>query len=147
MTGWCGWGLACRLRLTFEVDFRAAMCVGGRRLASGSLGLAPWPCVTSAARAVRLHHARTPRNVAAASLFFSTTFGICRRQAADGRSCASKRALLNNKSVSCVPPCGVSSLHCRMLTREGRRRHCSTHTRSSHRRQIYLQSRQKRRSG
>jgi hypothetical protein len=93
------------------------------------------------------HQARTPRNVAAASLFLSTTFRACRPQAADGRNCASKRVLLNNKSVSSILPCGVSGLDCCMLTRESRRRHCSTHTHSSPRRQIYLQSRQKKRRG
>jgi hypothetical protein len=103
--------------------------------------------IASPARAVRSHHARTPRNVVAASLFFSTTFRVCRPQAVVGRNCANKPVLLNNKSVSSILPCGVSGLHCSMLTREGRRRHCSTHIHSSPRRPVYLQSRQRRRHG
>ncbi|KAH8628897.1 V-snare-domain-containing protein [Alternaria alternata] len=61
----------------------------------------------------------------------------------DGRNCVSKRALLNNKWVYSLLRRTWSAFVAALLTRHGRQRRCSTHTRSSVRRQTSPQSPQK----
>lgn len=126
MTGWCGWGLACRLRATFEVgEFRRALW-SARRLASGRRavsvlalryvgGQGRCECIMP-----ELQDALLPPR------FHSPTNSKCLRLVVDGRNCASKRVHLSNKSVP--PQCHGGLNSCWSHANEGRQTETLFHT-------------------
>jgi len=143
MTGWCGWGLACRLQQLSRLAEFEQRCVLRQDALIGGRGRKRVAALRRQGRSDLMMPEHQDALLASSSSY--TTFLTCLRLEADGRNCANKRACSNNKSVPCKAPGGVSGLHGRMLMSDARQTHCSIHTRSSPRHQTYLRNRQKRR--